>query len=636
MNARRQMNAKSEVFAFFAAAVAASGTAFATAVANGDFETGLGTDITGWTLGEKGQAVWGVERGSGLNGNSGLVWKSDVGVDANDLVQDVAFVTGRTYCVEGYVKTELVPPPKGSNGADVCLQWYAADGKLLGELNPPKVRGTSDWTRVEAVMKAPLPPETARLVVKPYVVKGGTGRAAFDDISVKEFTLRPLGALCSSAYRNVAAEGTVRFFAPLFAPVASAEFAYVAADGARRTVAATVADGFASLAVPVAELAPGEQEVVCAVVADGVRETSTLRFSRVSELPKRKVYVDAKNRLIVDGKPFFPLGLCFHGKGLSEERNLKWLRGSPFNLVHQGHIHWTKKQLDTFLTNGLHVTYSLLDDYAGGRRAPKGMRTEADEIPWIESHVAQFRDHPAVLAWFVTDEPSVSFAPRIEKRSAWMATFDPDHPTFGIFNHIDRLREFLPTVDVFGTDIYPVPRKPVRTAADGTAQTAAYTYGSRCLVQVPQFFSWGDLKNLGPSMTAGGRFPTKAEMRAMCWQMIAHGANGLLGFAFNMMIDPKTGTERGPGWRDCVAVVGEIADRVPMILSDDDAPAVRGGTKDLAVRAFRRDGKILTVVCNLENRPAEAAISVPAAENPDVRLTLAPLEVRLLDMALKN
>ena len=606
--------------------------AFAATVVNGDFENGHGTDISGWSLGEKGKAVWSVERGSGLNGNSGLVWESAKSVSANVLQQDVAFVTGRTYCVEAYVKTDLVPPPRGGNGAGVCLTWYDGNGRVLGSLNPGNVRGTADWTKVKGVTKTPLPPETARLVVKPFVVSGGTGRAAFDEISVSEFKLRPLGALCSSAYRDVAAEGTVRFFAPVFAPVTSAEFSYVAADGARRTVAATLADGLASMSVPVADLVAGEQEVVCAAVADGVRETSTLRFSRVTELPRRKVYVDAKNRLIVDGKPFFPLGLCVHGSGIAEERNLRRLRSSPFNLVHQGHVRWSKKQLDAFQTNGLHVTYSLLDDYAGRKRAPKAIRTEADEIPWLEKHIAPFRDHPAVLVWFLTDEPSVSFAPRIEKRRAWMAAFDPDHPTYGIFNHVERLREFLPTVDVFGTDIYPIPRKPVRTVADCTAQAAAYTFGSRCLVQVPQFFSWGDLTNLSESMTKGGRFPTKAEMRAMCWQMIARGANGLIGFAYNMMIDLATGKERGPGWGDCVAVVEEVRSWVPAILSDDEPPLVRDVPDSLAVRVFRRGQTLSVIVCNLEERPVEADITVPAAKNARVHLSLEPIGVQLLTL----
>ena len=42
---------------------------------NCDFESGTGSDITGWKLNEAGRRIWRVERGAGVNGNGGLVWE---------------------------------------------------------------------------------------------------------------------------------------------------------------------------------------------------------------------------------------------------------------------------------------------------------------------------------------------------------------------------------------------------------------------------------------------------------------------------------------------------------------------------------------------------------------------------------
>ena len=107
------------------------------------------------------------------------------------------------------------------------------------------MRGTNDWAKVENVTKEPIPENAVKFTVAAFVHRGCTGYAAFDDISVTEYETKPLGGLFSSAYRDVAAEGEVKFFAPLFTPEKSfrasgwkVDFTYTAADGARKTVPA--------------------------------------------------------------------------------------------------------------------------------------------------------------------------------------------------------------------------------------------------------------------------------------------------------------------------------------------------------------------------------------------------------------
>ena len=593
------------------------------AVQNGDFERGGGTDFAGWSATGSDAAVWRIEPGVGLNGNRGLVWRSEKVVSSNSFGQDVAFRPGCRYIVEGYVKTDLKKPASGPNGAGVCLQWFDKDGQLLGQCYPRKVRGKSEWTRVEGVTSVPIPAETVRLRVAPFVVKGGTGVAAFDEIAVREHVQRTLGSLQSSAYRDIAASGRVKFFAPFFPPSGAfdpakyaATFEYESAAGGRKLVpVAAVERDFVSIEVPVRDIAFGTHEVVCSVTScDGsVRGEARMDFARVESLPERRVHVDARNRLVVDGKPFFPLGFCSQGYNVTDDANMRRLKESPCNTILFMNVRLSRKQLDIFDAAGVKVIYSLKDAFAGSRRAPKEMKCEADEIPWLEKFMADFADHKAIIAWDVTDEPAVSEVERLTNRRKWLAARDPSRPTMGIFNHVGKLREFLPVADVFSTDIYPVSIKPIRAAADDTATTVSSTFGSKAVVQTMQLFGWGDLKNLSLGQK-GGRFPTRAELRAMAWQMIASGANGLLGFAFNMMVDLKTSKPIGDRWSDCCEVYSEVSCFIPVILADGVPPPVREQSKTLAVRTFRRDGEVWILVCNLEENGNKATFRVDGVE----------------------
>ena len=586
---------------------------FAAIVTNGDFENGEGADVPGWPFTENDRKVWRVDPGAGLNGNRGLVWECrDPDLYAFPK-QEVKLEHGKRYRIEAQITTKVVKNGPGSHGAGVCLEWYDKDGRCLGSCYPPRVRGTNDWSKVEEVMKNPLPSEAVKCKVGVFVHRGCTGYAAFDELSVTEHKVKPLGGLFSSAYRDVAADGKVKFFSPFFVATNSFDasswnvaFSYTALDGSRRTVPAeSVTPSFVSYGVDVADLAMGRQDVVCtAVSADGAtRDEARLSFERVEKLPERKVFVDAKRRLIVDGKPFFPLGLF---SSVLRPAVVETYAKGPFNCI-LPYFPPTRKQMDDCAERGIKVIYAVNKVYAGWRAAPKGVKTEADETAWIENRMRYAKNHSAMLAWYLADELAVSYVPRLAKRRAWLAAQDPDHPTFACYNRIDQLREYLPSADVFGTDIYPVPYRPLRECADKTASTDDGLFRARSLWQVPQTFTWKETRT---SLAANGRFPTRDEMRAMYWQMIAAGANGLIGFCLYQCVDRNTGAPVENRWDDVCAVFSEISRFSHVFLAGGAAPEVGDVPDSLAVRTFREGGDAWVLVCNLEAAACKSSFSV--------------------------
>ena len=248
--------------------------------------------------------------------------------------------------------------------------------------------------------------------------------------------------------------------------------------------------------------------------------SASMSLSRVDKLPERKVYIDASRRLIVDGQPFFPLGMYWSGV---KEKELDLYAKGPFNcLMPYGSP--TTNQMDACHARSLKVIYSIKDFYSGTRWAPAGMKTEADEVAEIKRRMALYRHHPALIAWYINDELPVSMVDRLAARQRLMEALDPDHPTWVVLYQYDQIDAYIQTFDVIGTDPYPLPDKPAGTALTWTRATRDRSYASRALWQVPQVFDWGAYRK--GEERAKSRAPTLAEMREYPSSTIACAPRG--------------------------------------------------------------------------------------------------------------
>ena len=582
------------------------------AVRNPGFEETAASGATaGWS---DRKPVYRFTNGVGRGGSRGLAFDNSDPNFYSFPTQKLDLQPGCCYSFEVWVKTENL---KGEeSGASVCMEWSGPDGKWLGGAYADGVRGTSDgWQKVRGLTRA-IPTNAVRVTVAPYVRRGMTGKAWFDDLNVSRYYPPLVSTVSASCYRHTAAGGTVTFSAGLTLDEAGVKpqevagsFVFEAADGkaVRTAKPDALTSDCAKLSVDASSFPVGEYTVQFALttldgVSKGMAET---RFRRVDKLPERKAFIDAHRRLIVDRKPFFPLGMYWSSV---KEPELEMYGKGPFNcLMPYGSP--TRQQMDACQARGLKVIYSIKDFYSGTRWAPPHMKTEADELAEIRKRVDLCRSHPAMLAWYINDEMPISMVSRLAARQRLMEELDPDHPTWVVLYQYDQVRAYLSTFDVIGTDPYPIPGKPAGMALEWTRVTHDQTYHSRAVWQVPQVFDWGAYRK--GAEREKSRAPTLLEMRSMAWQCVAAGANGLVFYSFFDLFKMKDRDPLVKRWADVCAMAEEIKRYIPVMLSDDPAPAVTcEGSASVEVRVWGSGSEVYLLAVNSAAEPVTATVTV--------------------------
>ena len=606
-------------------------------VRNGGFEAGGDGKVAGW----REQGKYAFRAGEGVNGTGAFYYENDNPKYYGVPGQKIQLTPGKRYKFSVWIRTEDIKG--GESGASICVEWCGADGKWLGGAYAGGVKGTKFWTKIEGM--TPVVPEKAHTFhVAPYVRNGMTGKAWFDDVSVTPVEPKVVSGVCSTAYRNMAAEGDVTFRALLepnsSIPSERVLFRYLGDDGRLRFA---TADAKLAFTVPVASLKMGRQKVgASAYAADGgLLGTVEMVFTRVAQLPQRTVWFDAQGRTIANGKPFFPLGMYWGGITTNK---LEIYAKGPFNCLMPYASPSSKDLMDLCQAHGIKVIYSVKDIFSGTHWAPKGINTEADEVRYITDRVTKFKDHPALLAWYLNDEMPLTMLPRLTARRDLMEELDPGHPGWVVLYQYDQIQDYLPSFDVIGTDPYPIPQ-PAGRAALWTRATARGTAGCKPLWQVPQAFDWAAYKKT-PEEKAKFRAPTEAELRSMCWQCIACGANGLVMYSWFDLWKEPNGVPFATRWAEVCRVGEEIKKFIPVLLADElcgfARPVEDASDGPLCVRAWRHEGETWLLVVNSSDKPLDAQIglsetcaSAAAAFGPAPKLAeggrkltvpLAPLE----------
>ena len=599
----------------------------------------------GWTI----PPAYSVVKGEGMNGTAAFVYSND---DPNLPYAypkcEIPLETGVIYRVSGWIRTENLDP--GSrNGAQIAIICQDADGKGVarqysqGEWYSPGTKGTMDWRKIEFVTR-PIPPTAAKCLLLAYCTPQALGKAFFDDITVAPYEEPAVGLIFSSAYRNTAASGNIRFGVALSVPEpylpeeTKGVFSYIGLDGARREVSVTpVARDRAFLSLDAAQLKEGDSEVGFTLFApDGtILGTSSLAFHRPAKMPQRRVWIDEHRRTFVDGEPFFPLDMYSSSKWRRDD----YVKG-PFNTI-ASYLPLDAVEMDFFHTNGVKVIYSVKDMHPGmPERAPSTVTDEATASAYVHATVNAFQSHPALLAWYVNDESTIERFDALRMRQELLERIDPDHPTWTVLYQYDMMRAMSPTFDILGVDIYPVTADPLSDVTAGARRTSDAMLGLRPMWHVPQSFDWGVFRNDKPGAPPY-RMPTVEEMRSMSWQFIAAGANGLIYYGFSTIMPQKrkdgTPFSFDKAWADICVVAEEVRQYIPVLLSVEDAPSVTGAPEPWGLRVWRKNGDVWLLAVNAQDEPSEAELTLSedfAAVTPAFGPPAAKTGARTLKVAL--
>ena len=593
-------------------------------VTNPSFESGK----EGW---ERAKTVFSIEHGEGFNGTHGLVYRNKSKDAYCFPFQKLKLNLGERYLVTGRIRTKDI---QGSDiGAGICVEWNNAAGSWMGGSYSKGLKGTSDgWVRVAFTADVPTSVNIAQTLVSPFVRRGMTGDAWFDDISVTPLKRDILDDFVCSAYRNCAESGYVTFLATLNLEnphLYSGEFSFESASGTRKKLRPdSLAADHARVRIAVGDFPVGESVVEFTLFdAEGAKVVcGTCSFRRI--LPgadKRRVRFDAFGRTLVDGKPFFPLGISIDRV---TEKRLAHLKEASLNCVgfSEGRKA-TRAELDLCAKYGFMVRDNLTGFFSGvGRAESAKYRTMGEADAALAAHVNEFKCHPAILAWELHDELGPYLADVLKKRREFMEKLDADHPTYSVICQVEDMRRYMGSVEAVGSDPYPigsVARHPMSQPTVWTRMTKDGTFGMRPMWQIPQIFDWAvHRKEVTPDMRA----PTFEEMRSMAWQCIAGGSNGLMFYSYHSILwaDARGRAPFSERWKDVCRMTREIAAHIPGLLSDEPSPVVGKVTGGLAARTWTVKGVSWLLLVNPHRESRTGTISVGGKH---IVATLEPLDV---------
>ena len=587
--------------------------AAAVSLVTAGFEDEANGRPAGWNAPE----VYQVARGEGRNGTAALKFSCATNrVFTPAVVQDIRLEPGKSYRGSVWVKVEDVKiAQKGERTAAIAIEWANKEGKLRGAYSKKVILGTADWQRVD-VLTPKIDEDVVNSHVQVYLGYGKTtGTAWFDEVVVEEDVHPPVEGLYVDVYRAVAAEGRVRFVAPVNCPTKDvagyfAELAYCGSDGTVRTCVTTngLARGVVEFGFRVDDLKMGQQDLSCSLKdAEGkTLGSAKCQFTRTAEVPRRRVEFDRLNRTIVDGEPFFPLGAYIKG---NRGKELDAFADGPFNCFID-YREPTLEDMDEFQRRGLKVIFPLEELYAG-RWFAKVLKLKnlEEEEAYVTKRVNAFKNHPALLSWYLNDEIDKSRIDELRRRQKLLERLDDQHPTWTVLYQVESIPAYFGSYDIIGSDPYPIGhgnRTELDMASDWTRLTRAGSYGIRPVWQVPQAFSWAWFKG-----KPDDPMPTEEQMRSMSWQMLANGANGLIYFGYHQV--RLNGGERfDEYWKALKNVATEIRRFFPIFLAPDEPPVFVSDRKasEVPVRLFRNRDTVYLLAANSSKKGRRVRVSV--------------------------
>lgn len=534
--------------------------------------------------------------------------------------QDVPFEPGAVYAFRCLVRTRKVmgrPEDPSSGSATICMEWAGKDG-WIGGAYPEGVRGDTDWLEVRG-RTGPIPAEATGVHVTLYLRRGSTGEAWFDDVVVEPYrapafrariVYPPYRGMFLPGYEN---RGSVAVELASWVGQSADEFVLelVGPAGVRRRIPITKefprAPGGPLTFAFARPKRDGPYPVrIMLRQGDELVQQETLEGSVSSAWPK--VLADERGRLVVDGEPFFPLGLY---AGAVDVSDIDVLRGTPFNcLMPYGSSGADPERMRPYLDAahqaGVKILYSLKDHFPGTRYFRERVGSWAGGDQAVDGIVRTFRDHPAVWGWYLNDERPPWMRPELRARYLQVRALDPEHPTWSVIAHIDAIGEYVDTCDLLGSDPYPLPNKPLTMVAEWTRKTAQAA-PERPVLMVPQLHD--------KSLYYGGehRPPTAQEARLMTYLALIEGADGLIFYSlFDLRRDKARGWETR--WREALELGEEVRALVPALLDDAPAPAeVRltpgADQSRLSWRMCSHDGTVYILMANAADQEARADLT---------------------------
>lgn len=282
--------------------------------------------------------------------------------------------------------------------------------------------------------------------------------------------------------------------------------------------------------------------------------------------------------LLVEGKPFFPIGIY--------RASPADLAGTAFNCI-PGWDSSDQATLDACAAAGIY----MLPDLTGLMRGHLPQQAALC--------IRECMNHPAVLAWYVCDEPDHAAwtvpPDELELARKVLRSADPNHPTCAVVMPWaeSNLYGYADCVDILMADPYPIgSRKPTNFSS--------VTRANDIMRRATKFAkpTW--------SVIQGTAQATPEEETAVVYLSITHGARGVLFWEY-------ADAHKNPAvWKQIVTLADEMRQLSPALTSPDTAKPATADNAAISVLAKQGTDNITVIAVNGSDAPAtDVRITIP-------------------------
>ncbi len=590
-------------------------------VINGGFEEGKNGVPIGWSF------IKGISSLDSSVFHSGGFSLKYTRTDENDyrlVSQKLPCHPGKLYEVSLWIKGEDVRGKPADQGAGFCVEWLDKEGKWMGGNYPSCITGTFGWRQLKTYVRIPKEASSVHIIL--YMRRGTTGTAWFDDVQVTRVAtplvkLRPI----FPSYRGILRLPSKGKKILVELEIEREDYDLTGVPlgiiselfNINGKVIAKSRDKFEKeekdkiISLPLPDLRAGKYECVFRIF-QGNEELAkeAIEIKAVKEV-EEKVYIDERGRLIVDGKPFFPLGLYL---GPTEDEHLKRIAEAGFNTLlcyGYGVGRDPESYMERAEKYGLKVIYSIKDFYEGTQYFPQMGKSG---LQLAREYVEKFRDHPALLAWYINDELPISYIPILSKMYELVKELDPNHPQFQVLYQIPDLKLYYNCTDIMGVDPYPIPSQPITMVSDWTSSAVKAMFNAKPVWVVPQIFDWSVY-----DPERASREPTFEEKKNMFYQALINGANGLIAYSYFDLLRATGGKDAAQEvfkrrWQEVSTIAREVRKLIPVLLEGEDINQLQGKISDgqVLLRGLSFRNELYVLVANISEDSYAIDIPLPS------------------------
>jgi hypothetical protein len=322
--------------------------------------------------------------------------------------------------------------------------------------------------------------------------------------------------------------------------------------------------------------------------------------------------IDEHGVMLRNGSPFLPVGwFGIPASKLQENAcNVTWHYWGPWQPVEE------MRQLldDVAAAGGYAVIYPTVNNQRPENLTVAPINEKEAEL--IRQRVRALKDHPALLAWYLADEPEYHdvLPEAVEQLRALISGEDPWHPTIVVNNTLQGIRRFARGGDVTAPDPYPFFKQGGRSSSMervGTfvAEAASCIRPGQTAWVVPQAY---DTRDFGGT---GERAPTFAESRNMVWQAVGAGARAVVWWDWNWVFPKTIDSVIGNAY-----LARELAALKSFVLAPVEGGMEFNAPENSMVRAALRtaNGQKALFATNAATKPQEVVFKVPALANREL------------------